>query len=454
MVSSSSPIAPQSIERLPPHNTDAEQGVLGSLLIDRDAIIRVAAFLKPEDFYHHANGTIYRAVFDLYNRREPTDFITLSDELGRREQLDAVGGLAYLSSLLNAVPTAVHVEYYGRIVERTATLRRLIDAGAKIVAIGYQDGVETEDALDSAEKAIFDVSQKRQTKDFVSIAEVLDRFFDQIDLLQQNRGALVGVATGFSDMDALTGGLQKSDLIILAARPSMGKTSMALGMAYGAAVSHGHSVGIFSMEMSADQLVQRLLSMETGVDSHRLRLGQIDDGEWDRISRAFGRLAEAKIYIDDQAGASVMDVRSKARRLQAEHGLDLVVVDYLQLMSGRRSENRVQEISEISRGLKGLARELNVPVVALSQLSRAVESRADHRPMLSDLRESGSIEQDADIVMFIYREDKYEEDSEKKGIAEIIVAKHRNGPVGSVNLRFFDRTARFADLELYREPGL
>ncbi|HYO31132.1 MAG TPA: replicative DNA helicase [Thermomicrobiales bacterium] len=448
------PTAPQSIERLPPHNTDAEQGLLGSLLIDRDAIIRVASFVKPEDFYHHANGTVYRAVFDLYNRREPTDFITLSDELGRRDQLDAVGGLAYLSSLLNAVPTAVHVEYYGRIVERTATLRRLIDAGAKIVAIGYQDGVETEDALDSAEKAIFDVSQKRQTKDFVSIAEVLDRFFDQIDLLQQNRGALVGVATGFSDMDALTGGLQKSDLIILAARPSMGKTSMALGMAYGAAVSHGHSVGIFSMEMSADQLVQRLLSMETGVDSHRLRLGQIDDGEWDRISRAFGRLAEAKIYIDDQAGASVMDVRSKARRLQAEHGLDLVVVDYLQLMSGRRSENRVQEISEISRGLKGLARELNVPVVALSQLSRAVESRADHRPMLSDLRESGSIEQDADIVMFIYREDKYEEDSEKKGIAEIIVAKHRNGPVGSVNLRFFDRTARFADLELYREPGL
>jgi replicative DNA helicase len=426
------PTAPQSIERLPPHNTDAEQGLLGSLLIDRDAIIRVASFVKPEDFYHHANGTVYRAVFDLYNRREPTDFITLSDELGRRDQLDAVGGLAYLSSLLNAVPTAVHVEYYGRIVERTATLRRLIDAGAKIVAIGYQDGVETEDALDSAEKAIFDVSQKRQTKDFVSIAEVLDRFFDQIDLLQQNRGALVGVATGFSDMDALTGGLQKSDLIILAARPSMGKTSMALGMAYGAAVSHGHSVGIFSMEMSADQLVQRLLSMETGVDSHRLRLGQIDDGEWDRISRAFGRLAEAKIYIDDQAGASVMDVRSKARRLQAEHGLDLVVVDYLQLMSGRR----------------------NVPVVALSQLSRAVESRADHRPMLSDLRESGSIEQDADIVMFIYREDKYEEDSEKKGIAEIIVAKHRNGPVGSVNLRFFDRTARFADLELYREPGL
>jgi replicative DNA helicase len=443
-----------SLERLPPHNLDAEQGVLGSLLLDRDAVIRVAAWLKPEDFYLQANGTIFRAVVELYNRREPTDLITLSDELARREQLDAVGGVAYLTNLLNAVPTAVHVEYYGRIVERAATLRRLIDAGGRIVAVGFQEGIDTEDALDAAERAIFEVSQKRQTKDFVSIGEVLDELFHRLDTLQQNRDALVGVGTGYTDFDALTGGLQKSDLVILAARPSMGKTSLALGMAYGAAVNNGKTVGVFSLEMSAEQLVQRLLSMETGVDAHRLRLGQIDDGEWDRISRAFGRLAEASIFIDDQAGASIMDVRSKARRLQAEHGLDLVVIDYLQLMSGRRSENRVQEISEISRGLKGLARELNVPVLALSQLSRAVESRSDHRPMLSDLRESGSIEQDADIVLFIYREDKYEEDSEKKGIAEIIVAKHRNGPVGSINLRFFDRTARFADLELYREPGL
>lgn len=440
-------------ERLPPHNLDAEQSLLGSLLLDRDAIIRVASFVKPEDFYLPANATVYGAILDLYNRREPTDFVTLSDELGRREQLDRIGGIAYLSALLNSVPTAVHVEYYGKIVERTATLRRLIDAGSTIVGIGFQEGIDTEDALDAAERAIFEVSQKRQTKDFVSISEVLNRFFDQIDYMQQHRGDVVGVPTGFSDLDQLTGGLQKSDLVILAARPSMGKTSLALGIAYGAAVQHHKTVGVFSLEMSAEQLVQRLLSMETGVDSHRLRLGQIDDGEWDRISRAFGRLAEANVFIDDGAGASVMDVRSKARRLQAEHGLDLVIVDYLQLMSSRRSENRVQEISEISRGLKGLARELNVPVVALSQLSRAVESRSDHRPMLSDLRESGSIEQDADIVMFIYREDKYEDDSEKKGIAEIILAKHRNGPVGTINLRFFDRTARFADLELYQEPG-
>jgi replicative DNA helicase len=446
--------APSVIERLPPHNLEAEQSVLGSLLIDRDAIIKIASFLKPEDFYLSGNGLIYSAVLDLYNRREPTDMITLSDELTRRVQYDQAGGLAYLSSLLSAVPTAVHVEYYARIVERTATLRRLIDAGTQVVDIGFRDGIDTEEALDAAERAIFDVSQRRQTKDWTSMGEVLDKFFDQIDYLQQHRGDVVGVATGYSDMDQMTGGLQRSDLIILAARPSMGKTSLALGMAYGAAVVHKRTVGIFSLEMSAEQLVQRILSMETGVDSHRLRLGQIDDNEWEKISRAFGRLSEAPMYVDDSSSSSIMDVRSKARRLQAEQGLDLIIVDYLQLMSGRRTENRVQEISEISRGLKGLARELNVPVVALSQLSRAVESRSDHRPMLSDLRESGSIEQDADIVMFIYREDKYEEDSEKKGIAEIIIAKHRNGPVGSVNLRFFDRTARFADLELYPGPGM
>jgi len=439
-------------ERFPPHNIEAEQSVLGSLLIDRDAIIRVASYVKAEDFYFSANGTVYQAILDLYNRREPTDFLTLSDELERRSVLDDIGGLGYLSSLLNVVPTAVHVEYYGRIVERTATLRRLIDAGTHIVGIGFQDNLDAADALDAAEQTLFTVSQRRQTKDFQSISDVLDRFFDQLDYLQQNRGEVVGVPTGFSDLDKLTGGLQRSDLLIVAARPSMGKTAFALGMAYGAAVQHGRKVGVFSLEMSAEQLVQRLLATETGVDSHRLRLGNIDDSEWDRISRAFGRLAEAEIYIDDSANASVMDVRSKARRLQAEHGLDLIIVDYLQLMSGRRTENRVQEISEISRGLKGLARELNIPVVALSQLSRAVETRADHRPMLSDLRESGSIEQDADIVMFIFRDDKYDENSEKKGIAELIIAKHRNGPVGSVNLRFFERTARFADLELYREP--
>ena len=408
--------------------------------------------LKADDFYHGANGIIYEAIVDLYNKREPTDLVTLTDELGRRNRLDAAGGIAYLTSLLSAVPTAVHVEYYGKIVERTATLRRLIDAGARIVSVGYREDLSVDEALDSAERAILDVSQRRSTGDFQKIADVIERFFDQLEFLQQHRGSIVGVPTDYSDLDRLTGGLQKSDLIIVGARPSVGKTAFALGMAYGAAVQHGRNVGIFSLEMSAEQLVQRLLSMETGVDSHRLRLGMLNDDDWQRVGRAFGRLAEAPIFIDDSAGMSITDVRSRARRLQAEHGLDLVLIDYLQLMSGRRSDNRVQEISEISRGLKGLARELNVPVVALSQLSRGVESRADHRPMLSDLRESGSIEQDADIVMFIFREEIYDESSEKKGIAEIIVAKHRNGPVGSINLRFFDKTARYADVELYREP--
>lgn len=440
------------MERLPPHNLEAEQSVVGSLLLDRDAIIRVSAMLKPDDFYHGANGIIFEAINDLYNRREPTDLVTLTDELGRRDRLEAAGGLGYLTSLLNAVPTAVHVEYYGKIVERTATLRRLIDAGARIVSIGYREDLEVEDALDSAEQAIFDVSQRRTTRDFQKISDVIERFFDQLEFLQQHRGSVVGVPTDYSDLDRLTGGLQKSDLIILAARPSVGKTAFGLGMAYGAAVQHGRTVGIFSLEMSAEQLVQRLLSMETGVDSHRLRLGMLNDDDWQRVGRAFGRLAEAPIFIDDSAGMSIMDLRSKARRLQAEHGLDMIMVDYLQLMSGRRSENRVQEISDISRGLKGLARELNVPVVALSQLSRAVETRADHRPMLSDLRESGSIEQDADIVMFIYREELYDPNTERKGLAEIIVAKHRNGPVDNIHLRFFDKTARFSDLELYREP--
>ncbi|ACZ39030.1 replicative DNA helicase [Sphaerobacter thermophilus] len=446
-------MATQAVERLPPHNLEAEQSVLGSLLIDRDAVIRVASFLKPEDFFRSAHATIFQAIVDLYNRREPPDFVTVVDELERRERLEEVGGVAYITELMNAVPTAVHVEYYGRIVERTATLRRLIEAGSEIVRIGYDESLDIDEALERAEQAIFDVSQRRSTRDFTPIAEILEHYFDKLDAIQHQRGTVVGVPTGFADLDKLTGGLQRSDLIILAARPAVGKTSFQLGIAHNAAVQYGKTVAIFSLEMSAEQLVQRLLAMETGVDSHRLRLGLINDDEWDQISRAFGRLAEAKIFIDDTPSINIMELRSKARRLMAEHGVDLIIVDYLQLAQGRRAENRVQEISDISRSLKGLARELNVPVLALSQLSRAVEARTDHRPMLSDLRESGSIEQDADIVMFIYREDVYDPDTEKKGIAEIIVAKHRNGPTDTISLRFFDRTARFADLELYREPS-
>lgn len=445
--------AVETVERLPPHNIEAEQAVLGSLLIDRDAIIRVASFLKPDDFYRGSHALIYQAILDLYNRRVPADFVTVVDELERSGRLDDIGGVSYLTELLSAVPSAVHVEYYGRIVERTATLRRLIDAGAEIVRIGYEDHADAEEALEQAERVIFEVSQRRTVRDFVPISQILEQYFDKLDYIQQHRGEVIGIPTGFADLDKLTGGLQRSDLIILAARPSVGKTSFQLGIAHHAAVRAGKTVAIFSLEMSAEQLVQRLLSMETGVDTHRLRLGFIDDSEWDRISRAFGRLSEAKIFIDDTPSISVMELRSKARRLMAEQGLDLVIVDYLQLMQARRSENRVQEISEISRGLKGLARELNVPVLALSQLSRAVETRTDHRPLLSDLRESGSLEQDADLVIFIYRDELYNPDTDRRGIAEIIVAKHRNGPTDTIHLRFFERTARFADLELYREPG-
>ncbi|MGH9176139.1 MAG: replicative DNA helicase, partial [Vicinamibacterales bacterium] len=442
----------QAVDRLPPHNLEAEQSVLGSLLIDRDAIIRIASYVNPSDIYRSAHGLIYEAILTLYNKREPTDLITLVDELRRTGRLDDAGGETYLSELIAAVPTAVHVEYYGRIVERTATLRRLISAGTEIVDIGYTEAMDVETALDGAERAVFAVSQKRSTRDFRSIAEILEEYFDRLDTLQQHKGAIVGVPTGFADLDKLTGGLQKSDLIIIAARPAVGKSALGLGFAFNAAIRFGKTVGLFVLEMSAEQIVQRMLSMETGIDSHRLRMGYIDDSEWASVTRAFGRLAEANIFIDDTASVNIMEVRSKARRLHAERGLDLLIIDYLQLMTASRVENRVQEISQISRALKGLARELDVPVVALAQLSRAVETRQSHVPMLSDLRESGSIEQDADIVAFIYREDVYDPDTDRKGIADLIVAKHRNGPVGTVHLRFFDRTARFSDLELYREP--
>jgi replicative DNA helicase len=443
-----------AVDRLPPHNIEAEQSVLGSILLDRDAIIRIATSLRSEDFYHPANATIYQAIRDLYERREPTDILTLSDELGRREQIDQVGGLAYLASLMDAVPTAVHVEYYARIVERTATLRRLIDAGASIVSIGFRDDLDVEDALDMAERTVFDVAQRRTTTEFVQIQSVIEELFDKLDTLQQDRGSLVGIPTGFVELDRLTGGFQRSDLIIVAARPSFGKSSFALGLAHTAAVHHGKTVGIFSLEMQAEQVVQRILSIETNVDIHKLRVGNISDREWSSLSRALGRVGVSPIFIDDSPTVGVMDIKSKARRLQAEHGLDLVIVDYLQLIQGQRSENRVQQIAEISRGMKALARELNVPVIALSQLSRAIENRTGHRPMLSDLRESGSIEQDADIVLFIHREDKFDPDTDRKNVAEIILAKHRNGPTDEFSVHFFPKTARFASLQTIQDPGL
>ena len=440
------------VEKLLPQNIEAECGVLGSIIIDPEAIVQVADFLHSDDFYRDAHRTIYEVILQLYEQREPADFITICDELERRNKLEEVGGASYITSLINQVPTSGNVEYYGRIVERTSILRRLIHAAGQIAAIAYEEG-DADVALDKAEQLIFNISQRHARTDFSLLRDILSEYMNKLDQLHERRGTIVGVPTGFTDLDRLTGGLQRSDLIILAARPAIGKTSLALSLAHNSTVKYQHSVAIFSLEMSKEQLVQRLLSMDAGVDQQRLRTGWIEDDEWDRIIYAMGTLSEANIWIDDTPGITTVEMRSKARRLQAEHGIDLIIVDYLQLMqsvlgSGKRNENRVQEISEVSRNLKALARELNLPVLALAQLSRAVESRQSKVPQLSDLRESGSLEQDADIVMFIYRDDIYNPESERKNIADIIVAKHRNGPVGEVSLYFQASQTRFRDLEL------
>ncbi|MEO7021327.1 MAG: replicative DNA helicase [Ktedonobacteraceae bacterium] len=607
------------MEKLLPQNIEAECGVLGSIIIDPEAIIQVSDFLQAEDFYRDAHRTIYEVILHLYQSSEPADFITICDELERRNQLEHVGGASYITSLINQVPTSGNVEYYGHIVERTSTLRRLIHAAGQIAAVAYEEG-DADIALDKAEKLIFSISQRHSRSDFSSMEEILAGYIHKLEQLNARRGTIVGVPTGFTDLDRMTGGLQRSDLIILAARPGGGKTSLVLSLAHNCAVKYKNSVAIFSLEMSKEQLAQRFISMDAGIDQSRLRTGWIEEDEWERIVFAGDKLSEASIWIDDTAGISTMEMRSKARRLQAEQGIDLIIVDYLQLMQasmGKRSDNRVQEVGEISRSLKGLARELNVPVLACAQLSRSVESRQSKVPQLSDLRESGcitgdslvylpdtgaytpieqlvgqigfrvlalntetwqlepravtnafatgrkpvyrlktrlgrtiratanhkfltmngwkrldelaegihlalprrlpgptqatqnlscertsrlatvvasdeiaqlaqsdvywdqvlsidakreedvydltvdelhnfaandfilhnSIEQDADIVMFIYRDDVYNPESERKNIADIIVAKHRNGPVGEVSLYFQANQTRFRDLE-------
>lgn len=440
-------------ERLPPHNIDAEEAVLGSILIDREAIARVSAFLKPEDFYRERNAIVYRAMLAMHDRHEPIDFLALVDELQRSDQYDRVGGMAFLSSLLTVVPTSLHVEQYARIVERTSVMRRLIEAGGRIAALGFADEYDIATTLEKAEQVLLAVAQRRATREFESLAEVLREYLETSNLLGEEGEERLkrGIPTGFIDLDKMLGGLQRSDLIILAARPSLGKTSLALNFAQNAAVRFNATVAIFSLEMSKTQLAARLIATETGIDSTRLRTGQLTEQDRRKLSHAIGVLSQAPIYIDDTPGISITELRSKARRLHAEVGVDLVVVDYLQLIVGRATDNRVQEISEISRSLKALARELHVPVLAISQLSRAVESRSPHIPMLSDLRESGSIEQDADVVLFIYRDDYYNRESEKRGIADIYIAKHRNGPVGQVSLLFLDKTTKFLDLEVFRQ---
>jgi len=448
-----------SIDRLPPQSIEAEQSVLGALLIDRDAVIEVADILRPQDFYRQAHGTIYEAVLELYDKREPVDIVTVSEVLERKDALEQVGGSAYLTSLINLTPTAVNAQHYARIVERKGVLRNLIGAAGKIAAIGYDESADVGESIDRAEQELFAVSQKRVETGFAPLKQLLHSAYDRLDYLHQHKGEISGIRTGFADLDALTSGLQKSDLIVLAARPSIGKTSLALNFAEHAAVSEGKTVGIFSLEMSKEQLVLRLLSSVANIDSQRLRTGFLEEMDFTRLAPAMNSLAEAPIYIDDTPNISTMELRTKARRLQAESGLDLLVVDYLQLMQSTlnsRDSNRVQEVSEITRGLKGLARELQVPVVALSQLSRQAEMRESKEPRLSDLRESGSIEQDSDLVMFLWREKERsaeEQTTDAEGeVVNLRLAKHRNGPTGETKLYFRKRQTRFisyADEERY-----
>lgn len=442
------------MEKLLPHNSTAERATLGAIFLDRDAIVPIAAWLAPEHFYDQKHAWIFEAQLTCYNRRTPPDLTTVADELRRSERLDEVGGVPFLIDLSNSVPTAYHVEYYAKIVERTAVLRRLIQAGGKIAALGFDETDDVEQTLDAAEAELFSVSQRRGIQGFVSLAQVVDQYYEYLNEVQERGAEMTGIPTGFIDFDRMTGGLHKSDLLILAARPGVGKSSFAMTIAFNIAMQHQTPVGVFALEMGRDQLLQRLLATHTGIDSQKLRTGRISQQELQALMDSMGQLSSAPIYIDDTPGLTVNEVRSKARRLQAEHGLDVLIIDYLQLMSGsgKRGENRVQEVSEISRSLKALARELNIPVIALSQLSRAVEGRTSHVPVLADLRESGSIEQDADMVMFIYREEMYDKDTDKKGIAEIHIAKHRNGPLGVVSLFFDHRTTRFRDLAPYHSP--
>lgn len=436
-----------ALDRIPPHNLDAEQSVLGAMMMDPDAVMKAMEVLRQGDFYRDAHKLIFQVILDLTDRGEPVDLITVSEELRQRNALDKVGGVAYVASLANIVPTAANAEYYARIVEEKALLRSLISVSTRIASLGYEAEEDIDSLINQAERMVYDLSQRKNTKGFATMHEILMDTFDRIEFLYQNKGDVTGVPTGFVDLDRITSGLQPSDLIIVAARPAMGKTAFCLNIAQNAAIKAKVPVAVFSLEMSAGQLVQRMLCSEAMIDQHKLRTGQLGEQDWPRLVNAVGPLSQAPIFIDDAIGISVMEMRAKCRRLKGEHGLGLIIIDYLQLMQGsKRSESRQQEISEISRSLKALARELSCPVIALSQLSRAAEQSHDKRPNLSHLRESGAIEQDADIVSFIYRDEYYHPDSEKKGIAEIIIAKHRNGPVGSVELGFLHEFTKFVNL--------
>jgi len=437
--------------RIPPQSLEAEASLLGAVLIDADAVVKIADTIQPHDFYDEKHRRIYEAILKLYEKHSPIDVLTLSNQLKGTGFLDLVGGPAYLTELTNFVPTAAHAEQYAEIVSQKSLRRRLIKASQDIVGLGFDEAQSLQDLVEQAEARLFEVSQVHVKQDIASIESILSESFDRLDELHKDKGKIRGVSTGFKDMDNILAGLQRSDLFVLAARPSMGKTAFSLNLAHNVAVKSDQPVLIFSLEMSKEQLVDRMLSMESGVDAWALRTGNLTDADFEKLGHAMGTLSEAKIYIDDTPSITVSDLRTKARREAHQHELGLIIVDYLQLMSGGSrfagEGNRVQEISEISRGLKGIARELNVPLIALSQLSRSVESRSPQIPQLSDLRESGSIEQDADVVAFIYREDYYNPDTERKNITDILIKKHRNGPTGTVELYFDKEKQRFRGLD-------
>lgn len=453
--------ATESPGKLPPQNIEAERSLLGSLMLDKNAIVKVVDFLEPHDFYKETHKEIYQAMQELFSRSEPVDLLSVSSRLKEREKLEAIGANAYLTELINSVPTAFHVFNYAKIVQKKRILRDLISASYEIGTLGYDEAEDPDVLLDEAEKKIFSIAQKSLNQNFIVVKDMLGEAFDRLDQLSKHEGSFRGLPTSFTDLDNILAGLQKSDLIVLASRPSLGKSSLAIDIARNVALNHKQPVGIFSLEMSKDQIVDRLISAQAGIDLWRLRTGKLrnqeDDNDFQKIQEALGELSEAPIYIDDAATANILQMRAMARRLQASKGLGLIIVDYLQLMEPRNAmTSMVQQMTEVSRSLKSLARELNVPVLALSQLSRAVEQRTPQVPRLSDLRESGAIEQDADVVLFIHREEKYRPDTERKNIADIIVAKHRNGPVGKIELFFNERCATFRNLakeERYNSGG-
>jgi replicative DNA helicase len=427
-----------------PHSREAEEAVIGAVLINPEAYYDVAQFLQQDDFYIHRNQWIWQAFIALHDRNEAIDFVTVTEELDQMGHLADIGGAAYITKLINNVPSSLHAEAYGRRVEETAIRRRMLTAANRIAKLAYEENLSLDTVMDGSEKAVFNVSERRLTRDLQPIRAVLSDYFDRIEELSQRDDELVGVPTGFFDIDKMLGGLQPSDLLIIAGRPGMGKTGFLLTAMKNAALIHKKHVAIFSLEMSNEQLVQRLIAQETGINSTRLRSGKLNPNEWLLFTQAIEVLTDTHIFLDDTPALTPLQLRTKCRRLHLEYKLDLIVVDYLQLMGGDiPSNNRVQEVSEISRNMKILARELNVPVLAAAQLSRAVEQRSDKRPVLSDLRESGSLEQDADIVMFIYRPEVYEEDSAHQNLAEILIAKHRNGPTGEVQLVFRKNLAKF-----------